>query len=70
VRISIESTGHVLELDGVPVREWRGRTEGGIEVLVFVHRVAVPDDADCAAFDRELRETMVPGSVAVTRQPR
>jgi hypothetical protein len=68
VRIAIESTGRVLELDGVPVREWRGRTEGGVDVLVFVHRVAVPDDADCAAFDRELRETIAPTTAAITRQ--
>jgi hypothetical protein len=52
--LTITSTDEITELDGVPVRLWNGVTEGGIPVLVFVHRLAVHESQDQAAFEREL----------------
>lgn len=61
MKIAITSTEQLTEVDGVPVRVWDGVTEGGVPVKVFVHRLAVHKDEDCAAFERELREFPPPG---------
>lgn len=61
MRITITSTEYTTTLDGVPVRLWRGTTEGGVACEVFVHRVAVPRDADASALEAELVEKLPPG---------
>lgn len=61
MRITIESTDQLTNLDRVPVRVWEGVTERGVKCYVFVHRVAVHEDADAARLDAELRETLPPG---------
>lgn len=61
MRITIEATDKLTEIDGVPVRLWEGVTDGGVPCKVFVHRVAVRDHHDTGAFDRELAEQLPPG---------
>lgn len=56
MRITIESTEHTTEINGVPVRHWKGVTDSGVECEVFVHRIAVRADRDREAFERELEE--------------
>ena len=68
MRITIESTTKLVELNGVPARVWEGRTESGIPVHVFVTRVAVPIDADASEFERDLEEASAP-SAAVAVYP-
>ena len=60
MKLQIEATEYLTEIDGVPVRLWEGTTEAGIPCKVFVHRVAVRGDRDSTQFDRELREQMPP----------
>lgn len=48
MRLTIESTSVVTTIDGVPVRLWRGRTDRGHPVEVFVHLVG-SDDVDAQA---------------------
>jgi hypothetical protein len=55
MKITIESTDEIVTIDGVECRHWKGTTENGTPCEVFVHRIAVRDDAK-DAFDRELRE--------------
>ena len=61
MKITIEATDQLTEMDGVPVRVWNGTTEGGVQCFVFVHRLAVHMDEDSGEFDRELKEQMPPG---------
>lgn len=61
MRLQIESTDQITAMDGVPVRVWRGRTEAGVECIVFVHRIAVHNDNDQSQFDAELAEQLPPG---------
>lgn len=56
MRITIESTDHTTEINGVPVRHWKGVTDSGVECEVFVHRIAVRADRNCGEFERELEE--------------
>lgn len=67
MKITMESTDQVTHLDGVPVRVWNGQTGAGTEVVVFVHRLAVPEWADNSPFERELQECLPPGRVVDLR---
>lgn len=42
VKLTIESTEIIREIDGVPVRVWEGVTDQGGVCYVLVHRIAVP----------------------------
>lgn len=53
MRLTIESTPDLVTIDGVPCRRWIGRTEGGIAVEVYVHRVAV-EEKDVPRLQNEL----------------
>lgn len=70
MKLTIFATDKLTHLDRVPVRLWRGLTEDGREVHVFVHRIAVPttDTETIAAFDRELSEQLPPGRVFPLRE--
>lgn len=61
MKLMIEATDQLTEIDGVPARVWNGTTEGGVECKVFVHRIAVHESADASQFERELKEQMPPG---------
>ena len=63
MKITMTATDNLTRIDGVPVRLWEGETEQGTKCKVFVHRVTVHKNADCAAFERELKEQMPPGQV-------
>jgi len=65
VRIVIESTDEVMELDGVPVRAWNGVTQAGIHCRVFIHRIAVPEGVDAGEFDRRLARRAAPREVFI-----
>lgn len=60
MKINIESTSKIVELNGVPARIWEGHTESGIPVHCFITRVAVHKDENHAQFERELQEQVVP----------
>jgi hypothetical protein len=44
MKITIESTTKMVELNGVPARVWEGETESGIKLHCFITRVAIDDD--------------------------
>jgi hypothetical protein len=60
MKIAIEATGTLTELDGQRVRLWEGVTERGVRCKVFVARVMVHPDADPSQFEEELKETGEP----------
>lgn len=62
VRLAIESTTKVVEVDGVAARVWEGTTETGIPVLCFVTRVGVDRSEDQAQFEAELESHRAPRS--------
>ena len=62
MQIQIEATEKTTTLDGVPCRVWKGVTASGVECHVFVHRIAVANQADSSEFDRELSKELPPGS--------
>lgn len=70
MKLIIESTPTTTTIDGVPVRLWRGRTEGGNPVEVFVHRVGSDDPAAQAELEAVLRETPQPAELRRIRSER
>lgn len=55
MKATIESTGTIADVNGIPARVWNGRTEGGVEFLAFITRVAVPEGMDTPASARSRR---------------
>ena len=68
MRIRIESTTKIVEINGVPARIWEGHTENGVPIHCYVTRIAVPEDADHGEFEAELQGQRVP-SAAVEAIP-
>lgn len=59
MRVTLEPTSIVLEVNGTKCRQWVGTTESGVPVVAFVAAIGVPDTAPAAEleqFQRELRE--------------
>lgn len=68
MKITIESTDKIVEVNGVPARIWEGKTASGIPLHCYITRVAVDREQDCTAFELELQETRTP-SAAVQAIP-
>jgi hypothetical protein len=62
MKITIEPTTKMVQINGIPARIWEGVSDSGIPVHCYVTRIAVPKDMDCAQFDRELSEQRAPSA--------
>jgi hypothetical protein len=62
MKIEIESTTKVVELNGLPARIWEGKTASGIPVHCYVTRIAVKNGDESEEFERELKECRVPSA--------
>ena len=61
MKITIENTSKIVELNGVPARIWEGKTDTGIKVHCFVTRIAVVDgEQNVEQFDKELKKAKPP----------
>lgn len=60
MKIEIESTTKIVQVNGVPARIWAGKTESGIPVHCYVTRIAVAKDTDASEFEAELQEHRAP----------
>lgn len=68
MKISIEPTSKIVEMDGVPVRIWEGASDEGMPVVVFIARVSVPDGLPIQAymeFERALGKARTPSPAVV-----
>jgi hypothetical protein len=68
MKVSLESTTKIVEMNGLPCRVWEGTTEGGIRTHAFIPRIAVHKDDDAREFEAELKEQKAP-SVEVAAIP-
>lgn len=61
MKIIVESTTKIIELNGVPARVWEGQTESGVKIHCFITRVAIDkDEPRSDEFERELKEQKIP----------
>jgi hypothetical protein len=54
MKVTIEMTDELVDIDGVLCRIWTGHEENGVPVRVYVHRLAVPLELPQERFKREL----------------
>lgn len=64
MRIHIEGTSQMVEVNGVPARVWEGTTDSGQRVFCCVTRIATPESEDQSKFQAELREQKPPSNAA------
>lgn len=62
MKITIESTTKIVELDGIPGRVWEGVSEGGVKIICFITRVAAQEGQDLNQFEAELQEQKIPSA--------
>ena len=60
MKITIESTTKIVELDGIPARIWEGQTDNGIPVIAFIPRIATPDLHRAKDFAVQLQDCRAP----------
>ena len=70
MKVTLESTTKIVELNGVPARIWEGQTDSGIAVHAYVTLIAVHKDDDASQFERELQECRAPSPAARAIDPR
>ncbi len=58
MKLTLYSTDELTTVNGAEVRRWTGETAGGVPVIVFIARIAVPLEHD-GAFQRERRDDVV-----------
>jgi hypothetical protein len=60
MKLTLQNTDQIVDVNGVPARVWRGQNDSGIEVHALITRIAVLKAEDNSQFDRELREQPAP----------
>ena len=60
MKIEIENTDKIVDLNGVPARVWEGKTASGIPVHCFVTRISPQSHEGIEDFETELQETKAP----------
>ena len=60
MKIEIENTKKIVELNGVPSRVWEGKTSSGIPVHCFVTRISPQTLENLDQFEQELQEQKAP----------
>lgn len=65
MKIEIQNTTKIVEVNGVPARVWEGQTESGIKVHCFVTRIAIDESEPEKVkeiFAKELQEVKKPSA--------
>lgn len=60
MKIAIESTSEIVNVNGADCRVWEGETASGVKVQALIHVIAVHKDQDTSQFESELREQSPP----------
>lgn len=56
MKIIMESTNEIVEVNGTPARVWEGKTESGIQCFAFIAKIGVHEGQDTKQFETELKE--------------
>lgn len=70
MKIEVESTEKIVELNGIPARVWDGKTSSGIPVHCFVTRISPQTNENIEQFERELKEQKAPTPEITAYSPR
>lgn len=62
MKITVESTTKIVQVNGVHARIWEGLTETGIPIQCFMTRIAVSKEYNSEQFEKELNECKAPSA--------
>ncbi len=62
MKVTIENTTKIVNVNGVPARIWEGTTDSGIQVHCYVTRIAAGADENLTEFEKELLECRKPSA--------
>jgi hypothetical protein len=62
MKITVESTTKIVELNGLQCRVWEGETDKGVKLHAFIPVVAAHEGQDLSQFDKDLREQQPPST--------
>lgn len=60
MNVTLESTTKIITVGGLSARVWEGKSDSGIEVTALIFRLAINNESDSSAFDRELEQCRAP----------
>ena len=66
MKIIIENTDKIVNLNGIPVRIWEWHTDSGIKINAFIYRIAINNDETDSVinqFKTELQEQKPPNLI-------
>lgn len=63
MKLELESTAVLALVNGAVVRQWRGRTAKGVEVIAYIAAIQVPTDGNLDELKAELEEISPPSGV-------
>jgi hypothetical protein len=63
MKITLESTSQIVEINGVPARLWEGKTERGVPIQAFIAKVSVAAHHDSGEMESELKESAPPSAI-------
>ena len=64
MKITVESTTRIVNVNGMDCRVWEGVTERGISIQALIPRIATLGNQDLSQFVAELQETRPPSAEA------
>lgn len=64
MKITIENTDRIIDVNGIESRLWEGKTESGIPIHCLIIRIAVSSDADLSQFEKELKVCNPPSAAS------
>ena len=56
MKITLEQTSQMVDVNGVTCRVWEGETEKGIKISALIPRIAVATTQNTSQFEAELQE--------------
>lgn len=65
MKVTLESTTKIVELNGIRARVWEGTTETGVPVQAYISRISCDVEADRSQFEAELAEQRVPSAAVL-----
>lgn len=70
MKVLLESTTKIVEVNGVPARIWEGTTDTGIQVHAFITRIAIDkDESNTQGFEADLKECKPPSAKVAQSYP-
>ena len=69
MKIILESTPQIIDVNGIKSRLWEGKTESGIDIHCLIIRIAVNTESNQTEFEKELESCSPPSAAGQAAFP-